>query len=61
MKRKHSCRGNEAHALVKDDRILIVKIGRDEFHYCRECAMKFIATARTKLSTLEEELLDAAS
>ncbi|WP_341953639.1 hypothetical protein [Salinibacterium sp. TMP30] len=60
-KRKHSCKGNKAHAIVKDDRILIVKIDRDDFHYCLDCATKFIATARTKLTTLEDELFGTAT
>lgn len=60
-KRKHSCKGNKAHAIVKDDRILIVKIDRDDFHYCLNCAAKFIASARTKLSTLEEDLFGEAT
>lgn len=60
-KRRHSCKGNKAHAIVKDDRILIVKIDRDDFHYCLDCATKFIATARTKLTTLEDELFGTAT
>lgn len=60
-KRKHSCKGNKAHVIVKNDRILIVKIDRDDFHYCLGCATKFIATARTKLTTLEDELFGMAT
>jgi hypothetical protein len=59
-KRRHSCKGNKAHIIVKDDHILIVKIDRDDFHYCLDCATKFIATARTRLTTLEDELLGPA-
>lgn len=59
--RKHSCRGNKSHPIVKGDSILIVKIERDNFHYCLDCAAKFIKTARLKLAALEKELwLDSA-
>lgn len=60
-KRKHSCKGNKAHILVKGDRILVVKIERDNFHYCVDCATKFITTSRSNLSILEDNLLDDAT
>ena len=44
--KRHSCRSNAKHVLLKGDRILIVKIERDHFHYCVDCARKFIAIAR---------------
>ena len=47
----HYCKGNR-----KGDTILIVKIERDKFHYCRDCAQKFIAIARNDLAALENEL-----
>ena len=37
--------------------MLVVKVERDEAHYCVDCAQRFIATARVSLSKLEEELL----
>ena len=52
----HYCKGNRKHALRKGDTILIVKIERDKFHYCRDCAQKFIAIARNDLAALENEL-----
>ncbi len=55
--RKHNCKGNRGHHIVKGDRILIVKIDRDNFHYCLDCAAKFIETARVKLTALERELV----
>lgn len=52
----HYCKANRKHLLPKGDAILIVKIDRDHFHYCAECAHKFIATARSDLNALEDEL-----
>lgn len=54
--RKHYCKGNRRHPILKGNRILVIKIERDRFHYCLECAHKFIATARKDLTTLEAEL-----
>jgi len=54
--RRHSCKADEKHELLKGDRMLVVKIDRDDFHYCTDCALKFINTAQLKLSTLEEEI-----
>jgi hypothetical protein len=54
--KRHTCRSNANHVLLKGDRILIVKIERDYFHYCVDCARKFITTAREKLTSLESEL-----
>lgn len=42
--RRDNCRADAKHVLVKDDPILIVKIDRDKYHYCLDCARKFIAT-----------------
>ena len=50
--KRHGCRSNANHVLLKGDRILIVKMERDHFHYCVDCARKFIATTREKLTTL---------
>jgi hypothetical protein len=55
----HYCKANRKHALLKGDPILIVKVDRDKFHYCCDCAQKFIATARTELTALEDQLSDA--
>lgn len=57
--KRHSCKSNAKHVLLKGDPILIVKIERDAFHYCLDCADKFIANARTALSALETELHEA--
>jgi hypothetical protein len=54
--KRHTCRSNANHLLLKGDRILIVKIERDDFHYCVDCARKFITTAREKLTSLDSEL-----
>lgn len=54
--RRHTCRANAKHVLVKDDPILIVKIERNKYHYCTDCARKFIATARQDLDALETGL-----
>ncbi len=54
--RKHYCKGNKRHVILKGDRILVIKIERDHFHYCLECGLRFIATARTDLTTIEAEL-----
>lgn len=55
--RRHSCKANSKHVLFKNDPILIVRIDRDDFHYCTNCARKFIAAARAKLDDLETDLL----
>jgi hypothetical protein len=57
--KRHACRANSKHVLFKNDPILVVKIDRDNFHYCTDCARKFIATAREKLDSLEADLLQA--
>ena len=54
--RRHGCKANKDHVLFKGDTMLIVKIDRDEYHYCVDCAVAFIATARTNLTTLENAL-----
>lgn len=53
--RAHACRRNKAHKLPKGTTILIVKEGRDEFHYCLPCASKLIGIARTALEQLETD------
>ena len=55
--KRHYCRGNKKHVFTKGDLMLVVKVERDEAHYCVDCAQRFIATARVSLSKLEEELL----
>lgn len=55
--RRHTCKANANHVLLKGDPILIVKVERDNPHYCTECARKFIATARDKLDALEVALM----
>lgn len=37
--------------------MLIVKVERDDFHYCLDCARRFIATARENLDALQADLL----
>ncbi|MFC4902730.1 hypothetical protein [Kocuria oceani] len=54
--RKHCCKGNKRHVILKGNRILVIKIERNSFHYCLDCALKFIATARKDLTALETEL-----
>lgn len=54
--RKHYCKGNKRHLILKGDRILVIKIDRDSFHYCLDCGLKFIATARKDLTALEIDL-----
>lgn len=54
--RRHTCKGNKRHVILKGDRILVFKIERNEFHYCLDCAGKFISTARQNLTILESEL-----
>lgn len=54
--KKHYCKGNKRHVLLKGDRILVIKIERDSFHYCLDCGLKFIATARKDLTALEVAL-----
>lgn len=55
----HYCKANHKHTLHKGDTILVVKIDRDKFHYCAECAHKFIATARADLNALEHQFRGA--
>lgn len=58
-KRLHRCRANAKHQLVKGDPILIIKVDRNTYHYCADCARKFIATARSRLADLERGLAAA--
>ena len=54
--RRHPCKANGDHLLLKGDTMLLVKIDRDTFHYCVDCALTFIGTARTRLAALESDL-----
>lgn len=54
--RRHTCKSNSKHVLLKGDPILIVKIERTNYHYCVPCARKFIAAARAQLADLETAL-----
>jgi hypothetical protein len=54
--RKHYCKGNKRHIILKGDRILVMKIERNNPHYCLDCGLKFIATARKDLTALEADL-----
>lgn len=47
--RSHRCRFNEKHIISKGDQRLRVKEGRNEFHYCIECARKFLQNDLEKL------------
>lgn len=58
-KRRHYCKGNKNHQILKGDRILLLKIERSVFHYCAACTLSFIATAHTKLTALEAEIRSA--
>lgn len=54
--RLHSCSSDKKHALVKGQGMLVIKKGRDEDHYCLPCAMKFVATAESRLSDLRRQI-----
>lgn len=58
--RRHRCKSNAKHVLAKGDPMLIMKIDRNEYHYCRECAVKFIRTARCRLDELESSVTPTA-
>lgn len=53
--RAHECRRNRAHKLQKGTKILIVKEGRDKFHYCIPCARTLIGIARAALDKLDTD------
>lgn len=55
--RRHHCRQSKAHTLDKGTRMLIVKEGREERHYCCSCGVKFVATAQNRLTTLKQQML----
>lgn len=59
--RAHKCRANAKHALAKGDPILVVKIERNEYHYCAACAVKFMNTARARLQDIEDDLTAVSS
>lgn len=42
--------------MQKGDPMLVIKVERDEFHYCMSCAIAYMATARTALDELEAQL-----
>jgi hypothetical protein len=54
--RRHACKASKDHALQKGDPMLVIKVERDEFHYCMSCAIAYMATARTALDELEAQL-----
>lgn len=54
--KQHSCRSNRKHPLAKGEIMLVIKEGQDERHYCRECSVKFVATAHEKLDDLAAQL-----
>jgi len=41
-KRAHNCQGNSRHRLVKDERRLKVRTGRNWEHYCLQCARAIV-------------------
>lgn len=49
----HPCRSNKKHPLDKGKIMLVVKEGQDERHYCADCGLKFVVTARKNLESLE--------
>jgi hypothetical protein len=49
----HSCRSNKKHLLDKGNVMLVVKDGQDERHYCTDCGLKFVTTARKNLDGIE--------
>lgn len=57
--RRHSCRSNQKHILIKGQAMLVLKENRDERHYCTECALKFINTAERELQRLKMQLKSA--
>ena len=57
-RRIHYCRRNSAHELPKGAKILVVREGRDERHYCIPCARKLIGIAQFTLDKLQ---LDTAT
>ncbi|MCJ0907427.1 hypothetical protein [Rhodococcus sp. ARC_M6] len=57
--KRHYCKGNKNHEILKGDRILLLKIERNVFHYCAACTLSFIATAQNNLATLEAEIQSA--
>lgn len=54
--RMHDCQRNNSHKLPKGVKMLVVKEGRDESHYCIECGAKFIEIARSALKKLEADV-----
>lgn len=59
--RRHSCRSDDSHVLLKGDTMLVVKVDRDKFHYCTQCALLFIDTARRTLTALAEQLGESSA
>lgn len=54
--RQHTCRQSKTHVLPKGAPMLVLKEDRSEHHYCIACGLKFIATARRTLDSLESSL-----
>lgn len=52
----HQCRSNKRHLLSKGKIMLVVKEGQDERHYCADCGLKFVTTARKNLDDIELRL-----
>jgi hypothetical protein len=56
-KSSHNCRFNKKHRIVKGQKRLTAKEGRDVLHYCPACAVHFlrldIVTIQSTLSALE--------
>lgn len=54
--RSHKCRYNKKHAILRGNKRLKVVEGRAEYHYCVECAKKFIDSGIAKLNIILNQL-----
>lgn len=60
-KRAHNCRGNVRHRIVRGDKRLKVRHGRDWRHYCLQCANAIIKRDQNTLNALARDLWLASS
>lgn len=56
--RRHTCRHNEGHVILKGDKRLTVTEDRSKQHYCLTCARSFIARDLGRLGEIQSALAD---
>lgn len=55
-KKKHKCKSNSKHIILKGDIRLEVHEGRNNHTYCKDCGIKFTQTGLEELARVLQDL-----